>query len=144
MSRRRIATLAVLGAPLIASAASGQAVMANAGSEGANPVLIGMLFVGGTAILQGISVAYTLFATRREMEAMKTEVDRRFKAIEERQTTGEVRMDDHIAVLHEKVNRVDRAVSAVETETRIQTKALERIELALTTRGVETRPSPTC
>lgn len=133
----------VVTVPGLATAAPVAAMMAaNDAGTGVSPYLVGGVALGLGALLQAGSIVYTLFATRREVEAHKAELSRRVEAVEKRLDAVDDTMDGHVGTLHEKINRVDRAVSVVETETRLQTKTLERIELALVARGLDTRPTP--
>ncbi len=144
MSPRKTLALLVACAPPVASAAPLAALFAESGGGAANPIVVGGIALGLGALLQVGSIVYTLFATRREVEAHKAELSRRVDVVDRRLDIVETSVNSHVGALHEKINRVDRAVSVVETETRMQTKSLERIEAALTARGVETRPSPAC
>lgn len=82
----------------------------------------------------------TLVVTRREYNSKVAELERRLgriedttptrlehTSLEERVSGLEQSSRGDIADLHEKINRVDRGLATVETETRIQTKTLASI-----------------
>ena len=144
MSPRKTLALLVACAPPVASGAPLAALIAESAGGSANPIVVGGIALGLGAVLQLGSIVYTLFATRREVEAHKAELSRRVDVVDKRLEAVEASVNGHVGALHEKINRVDRAVSVVETETRMQTKSLERIEAALTVRGVDMRPHPPC
>jgi hypothetical protein len=82
-------------------------------------VLGALTIAGSTLVGLGIGVL-TLFMTRREVEARNAEFDRRISSLE-----SAARID--VGELHGKVNLVGREVSALQAETRHQSKLLEQI-----------------
>lgn len=94
----------------------------------------GMWVIGGSAVIGLIMAILTVFITRREVESKLQEVQRRVDAMEAWQAK---RSEDSMALrrdimgevtaLHEKINRVDKAVTGVEVETRIQSRMMSAV-----------------
>lgn len=97
---------------------------------------------GGSILLQLITAGTALFITRREVESRDLETRRRLDRLEAdtpvgfKEATSRVdnlraQVTHEIADLHEKMNRIDRSLSAVESETRLQTTTLREIARAV-------------
>lgn len=102
-----------------------------------------------TALTGLFGSVLTNIITRREFEAKCTEIIRRLDTLDEtdkdifkklggtergwRDNDEKVRADadKKVSDLHEKVNRVDKAVGAIEVETRIQSNTLRAIAAKL-------------
>ena len=102
-----------------------------------------VITVGLAGLMSLFSGVLTHFVTRREWSSKVAEVERRISVIElgptrvehtgvvDRVERMEAAMRTDIGNLHEKVNRVDRAVAGVETETRLQSATLDLIAVKL-------------
>ncbi len=109
-------------------------------SGGAGETVITIGLAGLMSLFSGV---LTHFVTRREWSSKVAEVERRIGVLEsgptrtehvgvvDRVERMETAMRTDIGQLHEKVNRVDRAVAGVETETRLQSATLSRIAAKL-------------
>jgi predicted histidine transporter YuiF (NhaC family) len=94
----------------------------------------GMWVIGGSAVIGLIMAVLTVFITRREVESKLSEVTRRQDELEkwrDKQSEGSMalRRDimGEVTALHEKINRVDKAVTGVEVETRIQSRMMSAV-----------------
>jgi hypothetical protein len=129
-----VSAIAWIGA-MAAQAAQAASAAPDAGS-GPSEMVVSVTVAGLFSLGSGV---LTHFVTRREWAAENSELKRRVALLESGPTRNEhsgvlerlekienaFRAD--VGVLHEKVNRVDRAVASVETETRVQSRALEQI-----------------
>lgn len=115
MTRARIVVLFLLtaGAGAVIGSELGAANTADRSGS-----VIAVVAVGASSLVGLGMGVLTLFITRREVEARNSELDRRLTAVE---TNSRADAGD----LHEKINRVDKALSAVEVETRLQSKTLD-------------------
>lgn len=137
------------GGMAVAVRVAAQGGLVGAGSSGATESMTtGLVVLGLLALVQLGTGILAMFVTRREVELhgknydrRQQDAERRLAALEEvepatpadiaqiRAEAATARNDflREVAVLHEKVNRVDRALSSVETETRLQTGTLRAI-----------------
>lgn len=112
------------------------AASAPAGESGPSEMVVSVTVAGLFSLGSGV---LTHFVTRREWAAENAELKRRVTLLEagpsrnehdgvrDRQSSMETEFREDIGELHEKINRVDRAVAAVETETRVQSRSLDQI-----------------
>lgn len=110
------------------------------------------IWLSGFAVLVATGGGvFALFITRREVESRQVDTDRRMAQHErvhenlfsklggvergagEKVEKARAEFREQLDGLHEKVNRVDRSVAAIETETRLQTRTLEAISQRLET-----------
>lgn len=121
-----------------------------------NPAILGAVVLA-LALLGQLGMSWlTLFITRREVETRATETERRLQVLEARnsptnddhlsharrnadahteldrkiaaaQTEIRSEMNREIGKLYEKINQVDKGVTAVEVETHLQSKTLTAI-----------------
>lgn len=119
-------------------------MLAEASNAGIGSWVNGAAAVGGLA-----ATVLAIFVTRRELDSLKAETERRLNTHEEvhkgifskvggveRGTQTKVdqlrsEFSSEIGDLHEKVNRVDKSVTAIEVETRFQSKTLSAIATKL-------------
>jgi hypothetical protein len=99
----------------------------------------------GAAVIGILTAILAVFVTRREVDSHKAETDRRLSVHEEVHKNifskvggvergAQAKVDQlrsevsgQISDLHEKVNRVDKNVTAIEVETRLQTRTMTAI-----------------
>jgi hypothetical protein len=111
----------------------------------ASNAAIGSWVNAGAAVVGLGAAVLAIFVTRREVDSHKADTERRLSAHEEihkgifskvggveRGTQTKVdqlrsEFSSEIGDLHEKVNRVDKSVTAIEVETRFQSKTLSAI-----------------
>lgn len=110
------------------------------------------VWLSGVAVVVAMAGGIlTLFITRREVESRQADSDRRLASHEgvhkdifsklggvergaaEKIEKARTEFREQLGDLHEKVNRVDKSVTAIEVETRLQSRTLETISERLET-----------
>lgn len=106
---------------------------------------VGAWMIAASIIISALSVVLATFITRREVEKMEREFDRRFKQFEDAMVALTKRVDDggvvaraddekvaaklskHVSDLYDRIGEVDRSVTALQVETRSTGKQLDAL-----------------